>query len=790
MKKILFTLLISLTFGSFVNSQSIVYVDSSASGTNNGSSWTNAYTNLQTALDNASIGDSIWVTAAHYFPTKAIGNSTDPRSKSFILPQSVKLFGGFDGTETNFNQRDTSRYYPLTILSGDIGTATRDDNAYHILIGIKTTGIIDKFKITRGQANHHGYDLLGTDTIPRNLGGGVFLDSSTLVLSSVYIAGNIASKGGGGVFNENGSPSFINFAFGSNQAVDTIFNDYGGGGSVFNINSSPNFNNGSFYAGYCENLQGGGAIRNEFSNGNYLNVTIYNCTDRFIGDGGAAMYNLNSNPTMTDILFDSNATVGEGGAMYNDQSVPILTRVIFNKNLSGIGGGAMENDAGSNVVINQGIFQGNVSNGNGGAIQNWKSSIVLNDVKFMNNQSGADGGAMCIYNTSSPSITNCTFTNNTAAGNGGALYVERNSNPIITNTLIARNHSGNKGGGIHVVAGAGACNPVATNVTIANNKADVSGGGIYDDGAGNSKVRNSIIAGNKALINDDADVPVALIATAVNNVIVDQDFYLNGVTAPTPFTGLVFTDSLLNDFTLIANSPAINVGDSGYFAASAIPNISAATLDLGSSDRIMGSNIDLGAYEYCTQNFTSNVFVTANPSTSVAFDSTITLIANSAIKGFRPAYLWSLNGVSLNRNPLDSSITLVAGTDFVNGDTVKVTLAPRDKCVSRSDTFIVLNVTNPPVGLVNPISTKTTLTVYPNPNNGTFTIKANLISEQQYNVRIIDLTGQEVYQTTIAGSGSEVTKQLNLGDQLSKGIYFISMGNASENQTVQKIVIR
>jgi len=790
MKKILFTLLISLALGSFVNAQSIVYVDSSATGTNNGSSWTNAYTNLQIALDNASIGDSIWVTAAHYFPTKAIGSSTDPRSKSFILPKSVLLFGGFSGTEITLSQRNSSK---MTTLNGDIGTLNDFlDNSYHVVIGIRTSGTINNFRIKNGFALNHGYDLIGNDTIHQHSGAGIYLDSSNIVFLSTILSSNIALNSGGAIFNRNGSSQFSDFAFLNNSITDTsgIFLGYGGGGAVFNLNSSPSFNNGTFHGNITYTVQGGGAIRNEFSNGTYVNVT-FDSNMTFYGDGGGGMYNLNSNPTMIDVVFDSNRTDGEAGAIYNDQSSPIMTRAMFMNNVSGPnGGGAMENDAGSNVVINQGIFQGNASGGNGGAIQNWKSSIVLNDVRFMNNHSGADGGAMCIYNTSSPSITNCTFTNNTAVGNGGALYVERNSNPIITNTLIARNHSGNKGGGIHVVAGAGACNPVATNVTIANNKADVSGGGIYDDGAGNSKVRNSIIAGNKALINDDADVPIALIATAVNNVIVDQDFYLNGVTAPTPFTGLVFTDSLLNDFTLIANSPAINVGDSGYFAASAIPNISAATLDLGSSDRIMGSNIDLGAYEYCAQNFTSNVFVYASPSATVAVDSTITLTANSVIKGFRPAYLWSLNGVSLNRNPLDSSITLVAGTDFVNGDTVKVTLAPRDKCVSRSDTFIVLNVTNPPVGLANPISTKPTLTVYPNPNNGTFTIKANLMSEQQYYVRILDLTGQEVYQTTIAGCGSEVTKQLNLGDQLSKGIYFITMGNSLENQTVQKIVIR
>ena len=100
-KKIFFFTIL-ITFNS-LSYATIWYVKHNASGSNNGTSWTNAYNALQDAINASSASDEIWVAAGIYKPTRLPSSgalSTTSRDLSFYLDKNIRIYGGFAATET------------------------------------------------------------------------------------------------------------------------------------------------------------------------------------------------------------------------------------------------------------------------------------------------------------------------------------------------------------------------------------------------------------------------------------------------------------------------------------------------------------------------------------------------------------------------------------------------------------------------------------------------------------------------------------------------------------------
>ncbi len=131
---------------------SILRIDQSASGANDGTSWTDAYDSLHTALTNVNNDDELWLKGDTYKP-----HATD-RTISFEVTKRINIYGGFAGTETLRSERDPSTN--ISVLNGDIGTTSDDsDNSYHLIcvcgdtIPAGSTLYFDGFDICNGNSN-------------------------------------------------------------------------------------------------------------------------------------------------------------------------------------------------------------------------------------------------------------------------------------------------------------------------------------------------------------------------------------------------------------------------------------------------------------------------------------------------------------------------------------------------------------------------------------------------------------------------------------------------------------
>ena len=99
---------------SVLSTQAQIYVDASATGAKDGSSWEDAYTDLQAALDVAAAGAEIRVASGTYKPTAAPDDSTDDnRNKAFHFNKNLVLKGSYNPAT------DTQDFANPSILSGD-----------------------------------------------------------------------------------------------------------------------------------------------------------------------------------------------------------------------------------------------------------------------------------------------------------------------------------------------------------------------------------------------------------------------------------------------------------------------------------------------------------------------------------------------------------------------------------------------------------------------------------------------------------------------------------------------
>ncbi len=290
------------------------YVDQNATGLNDGTTWTDAFTDLQDALTTATGGDQIWVAAGIYKPA-----NTSDRNVSFELVGNVAIYGGFNGSENSSDERD--RIANETILSGDIGAVgDNSDNSYHVVQGA-VGATLDGFTITAGNA-------VGA-----------------------------TNENGGGFFNDAGinGVHVENCQFSENHAVQggAVENNYCEGANTF-------YN--CLFQGNSSTISGG-AIANHNTPAHLVNCLFIGNTTS--GSYGSAIYNWGGGSTskIINCTFTKNEAPAISGTIHNRGVSSTITNSIIWGNTADNGdiintNGGSSITSYSNIELPSGVYSG------------------------------------------------------------------------------------------------------------------------------------------------------------------------------------------------------------------------------------------------------------------------------------------------------------------------------------------------------------------------------------------------------------------------------------------------
>ncbi|QJD79504.1 choice-of-anchor Q domain-containing protein [Spirosoma rhododendri] len=496
------------------------------------------------------------------------------------------------------------------------------------------------------------------------LAGGIYKPSQTGDRGvSFYIPSAVKVLGGylGSGANPDQRIDFAN----TNQPSSTILS-----GDIDNDNivDAENTNNVVLFANVNDQTRlDGVVITGGYASGNVAFPGLFATST-----GGAGIYNYAymkaSSPTIANCTLTDNYTTGNGGALFVDvrfsQSPIQLINTDFLNNRAAQGGAIYYNATFGQVV-----------------------QTYLTYCRFVNN-TAQSGGAVYLYAEgdqqryraeSKVQYINCVFQQNTATSQGGALYTIAKGTPSFsaTSELINCTLSGNvasQGGAIFSGA-----SPYNVNYITVSSIVSLKNCILWNNGGANAIVNQPYtkIPGSTSDGLAIARSDYGLLETGVTQI-TDAQNTNNRFSTVSPFSNA-------QSLELSACSPAINAGLTSLYTDAQGPST-----DIANKPRLVGSTIDIGAYEF-QGTPAAALAITQQPASQSSVVVGATVETTVGLNTPADSYAWYKDG-SLVSGQTSATLRL---TNVQIAQAGSYLLVATSACNSVTSTAFSLSVTQP-----------------------------------------------------------------------------------------------
>jgi hypothetical protein len=175
--------------------------------------------------------------------------------------------------------------------------------------------------------------------------------------------------------------------------------------------------------------------------------------------------------------------------------------------------------------------------------------------------------------------------------------------------------------------------------------------------------------------------------------------------------------------------------------------------------------------------------IAAHPGTTITLGMndtfTVTTVSGG---GAAPVYQWYINSVPVSGANGTTFITNL----LVSGDLVTCRVTNTDLCggTTISNILNMSVIGSGGVGVNNVIGGEATISLVPNPNNGSFIVKGNLglSSNEDMTFEVTNMLGQTVYTGSTQAKNGEFNEQIKLNGILANGSYILNVRSQHMNK--------